>query len=60
MKLPDDKDEREFKIERYVKDSYRFTQNPLRDEVTLWIAWCLFILGFIVMSSHIIAGLVSQ
>lgn len=38
----------------WLKDSERFTSNPLKDEVNSWIVGLLFTATFIVISANIL------
>lgn len=40
--------------EFWLKDSERFTYNPLKDEVKTWIVGVLFTATFIVISANIL------
>jgi len=51
------KPEKRLRVEWYIKDSYRFTSNPLKDKVKLVIAWVIFGLLALIVACNILRAL---
>lgn len=45
------------RIELFIKESYRFCSNPLKDEVKAWLYVVFFLLGFVVILCNILRSL---
>jgi len=45
------------RIELFVKESYRFCSNPLKDEVKAWIFAVFFVLVFVIMACNVLRAL---
>jgi hypothetical protein len=54
------KPEKRLRVEWYIKDSYRFTSNPLKDNVKSAILWGLFGLLWLLVMVNVVRGLLER
>jgi hypothetical protein len=54
------KPDKRLRVEWYIKDSYRFTSNPLKDNVKSTILWSIFGLLWALVMVNVVRGLLER